>query len=346
MKPESSIHRYYLQLFYAFGLVFLLGLILSPFWMPILMAAIFALGIEPVLKKLGEKLNLKLKVTAWAYLISLFFFIFVPITIFVLRSIDGVKKWSEQGFSSTEFYASILDIKARILAMIASTEKKFNFEISDQLEIWGNDFIDWLSQFLIQVSGQIATSFPQFLMSFTIFLITLYIFLKQKSAIRIFLYKSGVLNISALRQIIQITQNACASTLIASLTTGFIQASLVATAALIFRAGDFWIVFLATFFTSFIPAIGAGPVCFLLAVPFLLRGEYFPGGSLVAFAFFTGTVDNIIRPYLVSSGESLHPFFLFLATIGAILIFGLPGLFIGPVIAIMTVKIFPLLIQG
>lgn len=335
-----------LRWIYAISLLLVFGWILLPFWLPLVLAGIFALGIEPVLKRIGEHFKIKLKVTAWTYIATLFLFIFVPITVFVTRSVQGIQKLSEGGLSSTELFANFTDLKSRLGERIVGIEESFGIEIQSHLNSWGEALFNWLSKLALQLSSHIVQSFPQFVMSFAIFLVTLFLFLKNKSEIKKFLIECGALSFPQSLEILRITQGACAVTLIASLTTGFIQALLVGLVALFFQAGDFWIVFLATFFTSFIPAVGAGPVCFLLSLPFLIRGEYATGGILVAFAFLTGTIDNVIRPYLVSTGDSLHPFLLFLATIGGILTLGLSGLFIGPVVAIMAVRITPLLIKN
>lgn len=346
MVPNTATSRKIAQVIMILLLLSGLFLIFSPFWMPILMAGIFALGIEPVLLKLGKRLNVRLKVTAWAYMLCLFFFIFVPMVIFVLRSISAVRRLTEGGLTDTQFYANIFDAKNRVLSFVAQYEEIYQIDIVDDAERWIAEAVQWSTNFLIEVSSSAITSFPNFLLSFAIFLITLYLFLRKKLVIKSFFYRNGLLNVAHSRELVQITQKACASTIIASLVTGFTQASIVAVAAMIFNAGDFWIVFLATFFTSFIPAVGAGPVCFLLAVPFLLRGEYFPAIGLTVFALIAGTVDNIIRPYLVGSGEDMNAFLMFLATIGGILIFGLPGIFIGPVITVVAFKVVPLLSEN
>ena len=343
-KNPFRFHRWA----YAALLVFVFLWILLPFWVPLVLATIFALGIEPVLKRISEVLKIKLKVTAGAYLITLFLFIFIPVTLFVTRSLQSLKtlseKLSEKGYSSWEIFANYADIKLRWTDQLKLFEKQLNIELSPHVQAWGESILNWTSKIALKWSSQVIQAFPHFVLSFGIFLITLYLFLKHKKEIKNFLIYSGALNFPKSREILEITQNACATTLIASLTTGFIQALLVSSVALYFEAGDFWLIFLTTFFVSFIPALGAGPICFVLAIPFLIRGEYFAGSFLVGFSVFTGTIDNVIRPYLVSSGDNIHPFILFLATIGGVLTLGLPGLFIGPVVAIMTLRIAPLLL--
>jgi predicted PurR-regulated permease PerM len=45
-----------------------------------------------------------------------------------------------------------------------------------------------------------------------------------------------------------------------------------------------------------------------------------------------GTIDNIIRPLVVGSKVELHPLLLLFALLGGLQVFGLIGIFIGPVV--------------
>ncbi len=52
------------------------------------------------------------------------------------------------------------------------------------------------------------------------------------------------------------------------------------------------------------------------------------GGTLIV-----GTVDNVLRPFLIGKDISMHPVLIFLSTLGGLSIFGFAGFIIGPVIA-------------
>ena len=62
--------------------------------------------------------------------------------------------------------------------------------------------------------------------------------------------------------------------------------------------------------------------------------------ALVVVSVIASTIDNILRPILVISGDDVHPAVVLLSLIGAIIIFGIPGLFLGPVIATVTVQLY------
>ncbi len=47
---------------------------------------------------------------------------------------------------------------------------------------------------------------------------------------------------------------------------------------------------------------------------------------------FVGTIDNVLRPFLIKSGADLPLLLIFAGVIGGLLAFGVVGLFVGPVV--------------
>jgi predicted PurR-regulated permease PerM len=77
--------------------------------------------------------------------------------------------------------------------------------------------------------------------------------------------------------------------------------------------------------------------CYLVWVPagiiMLLLGNLWQGLVILAVGvLIISTIDNIIRPWLVGKDTQMHPLLVFLSTLGGVLVFGLTGFIIGPVI--------------
>ncbi len=86
-----------------------------------------------------------------------------------------------------------------------------------------------------------------------------------------------------------------------------------------------------TFIASFIPMLGATivwlPITFIIIVTQgVTKGILF--GLLSG--FFVSTVDNFIRPKIISSKIKIHPLLLFFSIIGGIIAFGYNGILLGP----------------
>ena len=55
---------------------------------------------------------------------------------------------------------------------------------------------------------------------------------------------------------------------------------------------------------------------------------------------FVGTLDNILRPYLISRGAELPTVLIFLGVLGGLAAFGIVGVFLGPVLLAVAYTLF------
>lgn len=84
---------------------------------------------------------------------------------------------------------------------------------------------------------------------------------------------------------------------------------------------------------GFIPLIGTLFVWLPAAAWLFLNGNVNSAVILLVWGFIVvGAVDNFLRPFLVDESADLHPLFVILGVIGGIGVFGVIGLFLGPVI--------------
>ena len=92
---------------------------------------------------------------------------------------------------------------------------------------------------------------------------------------------------------------------------------------------------------SIIPGIGTalvwGPAVIILAA----GGDFLKAGGLGLFcALFIGSIDNLLRPILVGKDTQMHELMIFFGTLGGIFMFGIMGMFIGPIVAALFVTIW------
>lgn len=84
---------------------------------------------------------------------------------------------------------------------------------------------------------------------------------------------------------------------------------------------------------STIPVLGAGIVWVPAGIILLLTGQTING--LIVLLFGVGvisTIDNLMRPQLVGKEAKIHELWVFLSTLGGIIMFGIVGFLIGPII--------------
>ncbi len=97
---------------------------------------------------------------------------------------------------------------------------------------------------------------------------------------------------------------------------------------------------------AFIPFGGTGLVWVPGSIYLILSGSYIKAVILVVYGvMFIGTIDNLLRPYLMSSRTNIHPLLLFFSVMGGISAFGIIGIFAGPLIMALAIAFYELYVQ-
>jgi predicted PurR-regulated permease PerM len=94
---------------------------------------------------------------------------------------------------------------------------------------------------------------------------------------------------------------------------------------------------------SLLPAVGTGMVWLPVAIFFLATGATWQGVLLIVYgALIMGNVDNVLRPVLVGKETKMPDYLVLLSTLGGIVVFGVNGTVIGPLIAAMFIAVWGL----
>jgi predicted PurR-regulated permease PerM len=100
-----------------------------------------------------------------------------------------------------------------------------------------------------------------------------------------------------------------------------------------------WSVLMAVL--SLMPAVGAALVWAPVALYFLVSGAFWHGVGLAAYGVLViGLVDNMLRPILVGKDTKMPDYVVLMSTLGGMVIFGLNGFVIGPLIAAMFIAVW------
>ena len=103
----------------------------------------------------------------------------------------------------------------------------------------------------------------------------------------------------------------------------------------------FWGTMMMVF--SLIPGAGTGIVWVPACIILLIMGKTVTALVLAIFmAAVVGSIDNILRPRLVGRDTQMHELLILLSTLGGIVLFGVVGFIIGPIVAALFVTVWDL----
>lgn len=105
-----------------------------------------------------------------------------------------------------------------------------------------------------------------------------------------------------------------------------------------------WGVVMAIF--SLLPAVGAAVVWVPAAIYLAAVGDYVPALVLTAFgAIVIGLADNLLRPILVGRDTKLPDYIVLLSTLGGLVMFGINGFVMGPLVAALFMAFWGIFIR-
>ncbi len=92
---------------------------------------------------------------------------------------------------------------------------------------------------------------------------------------------------------------------------------------------------------SLIPMIGSIIIYVPTAIYLLAIGQTWQGIFILLWgALIVGTVDNLIRPFLIKGKAHVNPIFLFFSILGGVALFGFWGVIIGPLVVSIAITVF------
>ena len=71
----------------------------------------------------------------------------------------------------------------------------------------------------------------------------------------------------------------------------------------------------------------------------MIQGSYMQAGVLLVFGVIVSSVDNFLKPLLISGRTVLPTLAVFIGVLGGLAAFGLIGLFLGPVVIALVLAL-------
>ena len=342
---KTDLHEAFFRHFFKLATAFLIILgfiyVLSPFIIPFFFGGMLALALSPFLTAFMRKYTWTKKKALIILSIFLFFVFALPLTIFFIRGsriiAEFFTKQSVSGLTQkTQNYVyGFLDN--------FSSDHQLEFSmVKEKFDI----FLENAGSWILKTFSDLASQIPDLLLGFMVMMLSFYFFLLKEDEIRKGFDRYFYFSKNHANKFITVLKSSCREVFFSNVLTGVLQSSIVAFGALACGIGDFYIIFFFTFIISFIPIIGAAPMAFAIAIYAFLNHQTGAGIAMSIIGAVSGISDNLIRPYLVSLGEVEVPAFIgFLAVIGGVIIMGLPGLFIGPLLASMVYGALPIIFE-
>lgn len=343
MKYESLERWTFLGSLLLVSLAFLF--LLKPFFGPIFWAVAIALIFHPVRQRLavrmGDRPNLVALVTLMICMVIVIIPVMVLISSLVAEGLSVYQKIQDGDIRPGEY----LDQVNQSFPAIESFLSQFNLDFSalrDRL-VSG---VAGASQFLAKQALGLGQNTFQFFLNLALMIYLAFFLLRDGSRLVDLLIQALPLGDERERLLFAKFAEVTRATVKGNLLIAIIQGGL---GGLIFwilgiTGALLWGVVMAIF--SLLPAVGAAVVWVPAAIYLAAVGDYVPAIVLTAFgAIVIGLADNLLRPILVGRDTKLPDYIVLLSTLGGLVMFGINGFVMGPLVAALFMAFWGIFIR-
>jgi predicted PurR-regulated permease PerM len=335
---QDSVNKMVLLLLVLFITALFLAMIWQ-FLMAIFLAGIFSALATPLYRWLRKRFGGRRILASLVTLLLLVFVVLLPlggllgiVTAQAIKVGESVRPWIQQQLATPVAFADLLQ-KIPFYEQIEPYREPI-FKKAGEL-------VGSISRFLIDNLRSFMGGTATFLFMFFIWLYTMFFFLIDgERLLEKILYYLPLENQDEQRMLARFTA-VTRATLKGTAVIGILQGGLAGLAFAVagIQAAAFWGTIMAVL--SIIPGIGTAFVWVPAAIILAAGGHYIKAAALALFCgLVVGSVDNLVRPRLVGKDTQMHELLILFGTLGGIILFGIVGIIIGPIIAALFTTVW------
>lgn len=309
--------------------------ILLPFYGAVFWGSVLAIIFTPFYRKLLRIMNQRRTLAALVTLLLCLIIVILPLT-FITAALMREGLVVYQGIRSGElnfgeYFQQIMD--ALPAWAVNLMERSGIGTLSELRDALSNSVLQG-SQLIATEALSIGQNTFEFIVSFAIMLYLLFFLLRDGAALTARINKAIPLSMEHKHHLLGKFTTVVRATVKGNIAVAAAQGIL---GGFIFWFLDIQGALLWGFvmaILSLLPAVGAGLIWGPVAIYFLFTGAISKGVVLIAFGILViGLIDNLLRPILVGKDTQIPDYVILISTLGGMVLFGLNGFVIGPVIA-------------
>ena len=186
---------------------------------------------------------------------------------------------------------------------------------------------------------ELSKGIPEFLLQLALALIAFFFFLLDGERFMEWVLGLGVFDRNVQRRLVSAFRDTAITAVLAGLAATVSQATLIIMGFLVLDVPGAFLAGGVTFFFAWIPTLGSLPASLAGVLYLYAQGETTKVIFMLVLALAASVIDNIVRPLILKGRAGMHPLVGLVAIIGGIRMFGILGVFIGPIIAAMLLAL-------
>jgi len=305
--------------------------VLRPIIIPIIFGLLFAYMLSPLYKQIRKRIKNK-NLSALTLIVAIILLIGVPI-VYVTPLLVNQAFETYVSIQNANMYDFVsIFIKGDLSSAIARSLDN----------IVGQIFSSFLNQF-----KSILINLPSMLLLFAVFLFTFYFAIRDSDELKQYISALSPFSTSTEEKFLKEFRGITNAIVLGQVLIGIAQGLAVGVGLFFLGVPKTLILTFIASIVSMIPILGSWIVWLPVGMYLVLSGQTFDGIFLLLYgALFVSTIDNLIRPYMLSKQSNLPIALSLIGTIGGLYFFGIAGLILGPLVLAYTLIIIEFYREG
>lgn len=304
-----------------FILIVLSFFLLRPILLSIILGIILAFIFNPLYKIIHKKTKSK-NLSAFIVCSILVVLIILPIWFLTPIVIDQ----SIRVYQVSQQVNFVEPLKSIFPSIFASEE--FSSEIGSAIRA----FVANTANKLVNALGDMILNFPTLFLQFIVVCFTLFFILRDKEELGFYITSLSPFSKDVEKKFLESSRAITASVIYGQVVIGILQGAIAGLGFFIFLVPNALLLTLLACLAGIFPIIGTTIVWAPVVIYLFIGGNTFAAIGVIFFGTIAATIDNFLRPIIVSKRTHIHSSVLLVGMIGGLFLFGVLGFILGPLI--------------
>lgn len=303
------------------ALIILSFFLVKPILLSIVFGMILAFMFDPIYNWFYKLTNSK-NISAFLVCFLLVLIIVLPIWFFTPIVIDQ----SIKIYLSSQQIDFVTPLKTIFPSIFASDT--FSAEIGSMI----HSFVTQTTNKLVNALSSLILNSPIIFLQSIVVFFTLFFVLRDKDQFAAYIKSLLPFPKEIEKKLFASSKNMTSAVIYGQIVIGIIQGLVVGIGFFLFQVPNATILTVLSILAGVFPIIGVTIIFVPVMIYLLIAGNTFSAVGVLIFGLLSSSIDNFIRPIIVSRKTHLPSSLILIGMIGGILLFGILGLILGPLI--------------
>ncbi len=305
----------------------------GPYLLSLFLGGMLAILTYPVYhwfrtKKWGARLS------AGVVTVLMLLLVFVPLAGFSILAVKQGVAIGQQLAGAKEFSSETLTVSISrwpLVSTLIGDPAMVNAKLKSCLETTG--------EFISLAILRLGRGMPELLLQLILALLSFYFFLLDGERFMNWLLGLGVLDQNMQAQLVESFRNTTISAVLSGLASAAALAALIVIGFLLLDIPNAFLAGGITFIFSWVPLVGTAPALLAGFIYLYMKGATIRMALMIPIVVAEKVLDNVVRPMVLRGRAGMHPLLGLVVTVGGLQLFGILGVFIGPILAALLLSL-------